>query len=70
MPTVDQVQDALKTNLQATDVVVLDISGGCGQSYEVAVVSAEFEGKRLLERHRMVRAPSSNICSLHLSATL
>ncbi|CAN6247601.1 unnamed protein product, partial [Urochloa humidicola] len=27
--------------------------GGCGASYEIGVVSEKFEGKRLLERHRM-----------------
>lgn len=26
----------------------------CGASYEIEVVSDKFEGKRLLERHRMV----------------
>jgi len=35
---------------------VIDISGGCGSSFEVEVVSEQFEGKRLLERHRMVNA--------------
>ena len=33
---------------------VKDTSGGCGQSFEVVIVSAQFEGKRLLERHRVV----------------
>ncbi|KAG8054633.1 hypothetical protein GUJ93_ZPchr0001g31841 [Zizania palustris] len=32
---------------------VTDTSGGCGASYEIEVVSEKFEGKRLLERHRM-----------------
>ena len=27
----------------------------CGASFDVAVVSDQFEGKRLLDRHRMVR---------------
>ena len=31
-----------------------DTSGGCGQSFEAVIVSAQFEGKRLLERHRLV----------------
>ncbi|VVB13832.1 unnamed protein product [Arabis nemorensis] len=35
---------------------VVDISGGCGASFEVEVVSEQFEGKRMLERHRMVNA--------------
>lgn len=28
----------------------------CGASYTVEIVSEQFEGKRLLERHRMVNA--------------
>ncbi|RYR08862.1 hypothetical protein Ahy_B05g076708 [Arachis hypogaea] len=35
---------------------VVDTSGGCGASFVVEIVSEEFEGKRLLERHRMVNA--------------
>ena len=33
---------------------VRDVSGGCGQSFEAVVVSSQFEGKPLLQRHRMV----------------
>ncbi|OAV94152.1 hypothetical protein PTTG_27103 [Puccinia triticina 1-1 BBBD Race 1] len=33
---------------------VLDISGGCGQSYEVLIVSPEFAGKTTLAKHRLV----------------
>ena len=33
----------------------MDTSGGCGASFEVAVVSQLFAGKALLARHRMVR---------------
>ncbi|KAI3451477.1 hypothetical protein Pfo_008142 [Paulownia fortunei] len=35
---------------------VIDTSGGCGASYTIEIVSEQFEGKRLLERHRMVNA--------------
>lgn len=35
---------------------VVDTSGGCGASFAVEIVSDQFEGKRLLERHRMVNA--------------
>ncbi|KOM30616.1 hypothetical protein LR48_Vigan01g017000 [Vigna angularis] len=35
---------------------VVDTSGGCGASFVVEIVSEQFEGKRLLERHRMVNA--------------
>lgn len=34
---------------------VADTSAGrCGQSYEVIVVSSQFEGKPLIQRHRLV----------------
>ncbi|KAF6163649.1 hypothetical protein GIB67_036109 [Kingdonia uniflora] len=35
-------------------VEIIDTSGGCGASFAVEIVSDQFEGKRLLERHRMV----------------
>ncbi|CAA2962669.1 BOLA2, partial [Olea europaea subsp. europaea] len=38
---------------------VIDTSGGCGASFTVEIVSEKFEGKRLLERHRMVNAALS-----------
>ncbi|GLU13254.1 hypothetical protein SLE2022_298970 [Rubroshorea leprosula] len=33
---------------------VIDTSGGCGAGFAIEIVSEQFEGKRLLERHRMV----------------
>ncbi|WOL04514.1 protein BOLA2 [Canna indica] len=41
-------------SLSCSPQSVIDTSGGCGASFEVEIVSAEFEGKRLLERHRLV----------------
>ena len=32
----------------------MDVSGGCGSSFEVVVVSEVFEGKKTLQRHRIV----------------
>ncbi|SNX85237.1 uncharacterized protein MEPE_03946 [Melanopsichium pennsylvanicum] len=34
--------------------VVSDVSGGCGQAYDVVIVSDAFEGLNTLKRHRMV----------------
>lgn len=74
MVTAEQVQAALQEHLQASDVVVIDNSGGCGTAFEVAVVTSQFEGKRLLERHRMVRIkhahvpPSTRVCTGQRSA--
>lgn len=35
---------------------MVDTSGGCGASFAIEIVSEQFEGKRLLERHRLVNA--------------
>lgn len=50
------VETTLTTNLQPTYLNVIDTSGGCGASFSIEVVSAQFEGKKLLERHRMVNS--------------
>ncbi|XP_057761066.1 protein BOLA2-like [Arachis stenosperma] len=51
-----QIESCLKSKLNPTHLEVVDTSGGCGASFVVEIVSEEFEGKRLLERHRMVNA--------------
>ncbi|XP_015782285.1 bolA-like protein 3 [Tetranychus urticae] len=35
-------------------VEVKDVSGGCGEMYEVYVVSPSFKGKSILQQHKMV----------------
>ncbi|XP_062227005.1 protein BOLA2 [Phragmites australis] len=54
--TKEDVEAAITSALNPSHLVVTDTSGGCGASYEIDVVSEQFEGKRLLERHRMVNA--------------
>ena len=45
---------------------VQDVSGGCGQSFDVIVVSEAFEGVALLDRHRMVNdAVADEIKAIH-----
>ncbi|KAB1208207.1 BolA-like protein 2 [Morella rubra] len=46
---------AEKKDVQGTEEVI-DTSGGCGASFAIEIVSEQFEGKRLLERHRLVNA--------------
>ncbi|KAG2711603.1 hypothetical protein I3760_04G084100 [Carya illinoinensis] len=43
-------------NSRTSYVEVIDTSGGCGASFAIEIVSEKFEGKRLLERHRLVNA--------------
>mmetsp|Transcript_21179 Transcript_21179/g.51839 ORF Transcript_21179/g.51839 Transcript_21179/m.51839 type:complete len:100 (-) Transcript_21179:124-423(-) len=38
-----------------TQCIVVDISGGCGSAFDIYLVTKEFEGVSLLERHRMVQ---------------
>ena len=52
--TKEDVEAAVAAALSPTHLVVADTSGGCGASYEIEVVSGKFEGKRLLDCHRMV----------------
>lgn len=44
----------LRTELQATKVDVTDVSGGCGEFYQVKVSSPLFQNKTPLQRNRLV----------------
>ncbi|XP_027179461.1 protein BOLA2 [Coffea eugenioides] len=57
--TKEQVESSLKSKLSPSHLEVVDVSGGCGAKFTVEIVSEQFEGKRLLERHRMVNAALS-----------
>ncbi|XP_044507218.1 protein BOLA2 [Mangifera indica] len=54
--TKEQVESSLTSKLSPSHLEVIDTSGGCGASFVVEIVSAQFEGKRLLERHRLVNS--------------
>ncbi|KAL5555738.1 hypothetical protein UlMin_037974 [Ulmus minor] len=54
--TKEQVESSLTSKLNPTHLEVTDTSGGCGASFVVDIISEQFEGKRLLERHRLVNA--------------
>jgi len=49
------IYDKLKKELDAVDLDVIDLSGGCGTMYRVQISSKKFKGKSLLEQHRMVQ---------------
>eukprot|EP00227_Mantoniella_beaufortii_P018481 CAMPEP_0197581780 /NCGR_PEP_ID=MMETSP1326-20131121/5186_1 /TAXON_ID=1155430 /ORGANISM="Genus nov. species nov., Strain RCC2288" /LENGTH=89 /DNA_ID=CAMNT_0043145731 /DNA_START=80 /DNA_END=346 /DNA_ORIENTATION=- len=66
MPTVEQVEEMLRTVLEASEVTVTDISGNCGESFEVSVVSKLFAGKPVLARHRLVHgAMGDEMANIH-----
>ncbi|CAA0834164.1 Protein BOLA2 [Striga hermonthica] len=54
--TKEQLISTLNSKLNPSHLDVIDTSGGCGASFSIEIVSEQFEGKRLLERHRLVNA--------------
>ncbi|XP_047343489.1 bolA-like protein 2 isoform X3 [Vespa velutina] len=54
--TEDYIKNKLITKLSASHVEVTDQSDGCGAKFSVVVVSNVFEGKTLLQRHRLVNS--------------
>ncbi|KAL6227933.1 PREDICTED: uncharacterized bolA-like protein C8C9.11 [Fragaria vesca subsp. vesca] len=54
--TKEQVEATLTSKLKPSHLDVVDTSGGCGASFVIEIVSEQFEGKRLLERHRVVNS--------------
>ncbi|KAG9303984.1 hypothetical protein G9A89_005894 [Geosiphon pyriformis] len=64
--TKDSLEESLRKRLAAEYVAAFDTSGGCGQSFEVTIVSSLFDGKTLLQRHRLVNdALKGEIEQLH-----
>jgi len=49
-----RIANLLKSKLQVDEIVVRDISGGCGSMYEIFVVSQDFKDKRTVQQHRLV----------------
>lgn len=54
--TADYIKSKLLKELEAVHVEVQDESDGCGAKFSVLIVSDKFEGKPLLQRHRLVNS--------------
>ncbi|KAI8087593.1 bola protein [Gilbertella persicaria] len=64
--TADSLKASIIERLEAQYVQVEDLSAGCGQMFEVIIVSPVFEGKRLLARHKLVNeALKEEISKVH-----
>ncbi|KAJ1986713.1 hypothetical protein H4R33_003199 [Dimargaris cristalligena] len=64
--TIESLKEKITKELAAEHVEVKDLSSGCGQNFEVIIVSPKFEGKRLLQRHTLVNtALKDEIDSIH-----
>ncbi|XP_065092299.1 bolA-like protein 2 [Ochlerotatus camptorhynchus] len=54
--TEEHLKQKLTEKLEATHVEVTDESDGCGGKFNAVIVSSQFQGKPLLQRHRLVNA--------------
>jgi len=52
--SITALEDALRSALPISHLVIEDTSSGCGENYSVIIVSDEFEGKPTLARHKLV----------------
>ena len=51
---------------KATDIAVVDVSGGCGSMYEVHIEAPDFGGMRTVKQHQLVtKALSTQIKDMH-----
>jgi stress-induced morphogen len=66
-PSLADVENKLKvSSLKPTALKIEDISGGCGSFYRVTVTSKAFEGKSLVQQHRLVNeALKEEIAQMH-----
>lgn len=53
-PAEQAIADVLQDALAPTELLVQDVSGGCGSMYAIEIASAEFKGKSVLQQQRMV----------------
>ena len=51
---------------KATDIAVVDVSGGCGAMFEVFIEAPDFKGIRIVKQHQLVNeALKSQIKEMH-----
>ncbi|WYZ40985.1 hypothetical protein EsH8_IV_001326 [Colletotrichum jinshuiense] len=50
------IWDKLVTEFTPSELIVQDVSGGCGSMYAIDITSAKFKGANMLKQQRMVNA--------------
>jgi BolA-like protein 3 len=61
-----KIHEKLANILEASQLAVSDISGGCGSMYAIEITSPKFRGLSLLKQHRMVsEVLQEDIKSMH-----
>ena len=66
-PTEKSLIDQLRVKFpKATDIAVVDVSGGCGAMFEVFIEAPDFKGVRIVKQHQLVNeALKSQIKEMH-----
>ena len=61
------IENVLKKSFpKAEKVQVTDISGGCGDMYEICIESFDFKGKRTIEQHKLItNALKDEVSKMH-----
>ncbi|KAM5351124.1 hypothetical protein ACJ41O_003847 [Fusarium nematophilum] len=55
-PAESAIADILSAKLSPSQLLVQDVSGGCGSMYAIDITSAAFKGQTILKQQRMVNA--------------
>ncbi|KAG6295632.1 hypothetical protein E4U09_002077 [Claviceps aff. purpurea] len=55
-PAEESIAERLRKELQPTELLVRDVSGGCGSMYAIDIASPAFKGLSMLKQQRMVNA--------------
>ena len=66
-PNEQKLIDQLRVKFpKATDIAVVDVSGGCGAMFEVYIEAPDFKGMRVVKQHQLVnQALKSEIKEMH-----
>ncbi|RYO77691.1 hypothetical protein DL766_002844 [Monosporascus sp. MC13-8B] len=55
-PAESEIWDKLAAEFSPTELMVQDVSGGCGSMYGIEIASEKFRGVNMLKQQRMVNA--------------
>ncbi|KAM0436618.1 hypothetical protein ACHAPT_002326 [Fusarium lateritium] len=55
-PAESAIADILAEKLSPSELLVQDVSGGCGSMYAIDITSSAFKGQTILKQQRMVNA--------------
>ena len=60
MISADELRQRLETTFPGAEISISDLTGG-SDHFDVKVISEDFAGKSLIQRHRMVYAPLQDV---------